>query len=96
MIYVSDIETLCDILAVALPYEYDEHYDRNTETLEITKEGSDIVAYVTEDETEPGVIDVTSYIVENDGLPLCEGIRFDMADPDFDLLDAVDWIKRLF
>lgn len=96
MICISDTGTLFDILTIALPYEYSEHLDKTTETIEITKEDSDIVVYITENETEPGILDVTSYVVESDGLPLCEGISFDLADPDFDILDAVDEIKQLF
>lgn len=96
MICINDTENLFHILTIALPYEYSEHLNKNTETIEITKEDSDIVVYITENETEPGILDVTSYVIESDGLPLCEGIRLDTMDPNFDIRDSVDEIKQLF
>lgn len=96
MITVNDTENLFQILTIALPYEYSEHFNKTTETIEITKEGSDIIVYITEDKTEPETFDVTSYTIESDGLPLCEGIRFDTMDPDFNLKNAINEIKQLF
>lgn len=96
MIIVNDTENLSQILTIALPYEYSEHLNKTTETIEITKEGSDTIVYITEDKTEPETFDVTSYTIESDGLPLCEGIRFDTMDPDFDLKTAINEIKQLF
>lgn len=96
MTCINDTEDLFQFITVALPYEYSEHLNKNTETIEITKEDSDIVVYITENENEPGILDITSYVIENDGLPLCEGIRFDVMDPDFNILDAINEIKQLF
>ena len=96
MITVNDTADLFQLLTIALPYEYDEYLNKTTETIEITKEGSDIIVYITEDETEPETFDVTSYVTESDELPLCEGIRFDIMDPDFNLKNAINEIKQLF
>lgn len=96
MIAINDTADLFRLLTVALPYEYDEHLNKTTETIEITKEGSDIIVYITEDKTEPETFDITSYVIESDGLPLCEGIRFDTMDPDFDLKNTINEIKQLF
>lgn len=96
MISLNDTADLFQLLTAALPYEYDEHLNKTTETIEITKEGSDIIVYITEDKTEPETFDVTSYTIESDGLPLCEGIRFDVMDPDFNLKNAISGIKQLF
>lgn len=96
MTYINDTEGLFQFLTVALPYEYSEHFNKNTECIEITKQDSTIVAYVTEDETEPGILDATSYDTEDDTLPPYGTVRFDIMDPDFNLLDAVNEIKQLF
>lgn len=96
MTCINDTEGLFQLLTIALPYEYSEHLNKNTECIEITKEDSTIVAYITEDETEPGILNATSYDTEyNENSPY--GVaRFDIMDPDFNFLDAVDEIKQLF
>ena len=96
MIAINDIEDLFQILTIALPYEYSEHLNKTTETIEITKEGSDTTVYITENETEAETFDVTSYATESDELPLSEGIQFDAMDPAFNLPTAINEIKQLF
>lgn len=83
-------------LTDTLPYEYSEHLNENTGCIEITKEDSTIVAYVTENKTEPGILDATSYDIE-DNEPSPYGVaRLDLIDPDVNILDAVTEIKQLF
>lgn len=96
MTCTNDTEGLFQFLIVALPYEYGEHLNKTTECIEITKEDSTIVVYVTEDETEPGILNATSYDIECDEDSPYGVARFDIMDPGFNLLDAVDEIKRLF
>lgn len=96
MTCINDTEGLFQFLIVALPYEYSEYLNKNTECIEITKEGSTIVVYVTEDKDEPGAFNATSYDAE-DGESLPYGTSFfDTMDPDFNALDAVNEIKQLF
>lgn len=96
MIPINDAEDLFQFLTAALPYEYCEHIHRNTETIEITKEDSGIVIYITEDETEPGIFNATSYADETDDDPLCEGISWDTALTTTTPADIVNDIKKLF
>lgn len=96
MITINDTEDLFRLLIAALPYEYHEHVYRNTETIEITKEYSDIVVYITEDETEPGIFNAASYADETDDNPLCEGVSWDTALPTTTPADIVNDIKKLF
>lgn len=91
-----NLHTLFSILTASLPYEYSEHLNKNPEYIEITKEDSDIVTYIMEDETEPGILNATSYAIENDDLPPYGVARFDTTDPDYTLIDTVEGIKRLF
>lgn len=96
MTCINDTESLFQFLTVALPYEYSEHLNKNTECIEITKEYSSIVVYVTEDETEPGILNATSYDIEYDENSPYGAACFDIMAPDFNLLDAVNEIKQLF
>lgn len=96
MITINDTEDLLQLLTVALPYEFSEHLNKNTETLKITKEDSSIVVYITEDETEPGIFNAESYASETDSDPLCEGIYWDMALPATTPEGLVNDIKQLF
>lgn len=96
MTCINDTEGLFQFLLIALPYEYSEHLNKNTECIEITKEGSAIVAYITEDETEPGILNATSYDIEHDEDLPYGAARFDIMDPDSNLLDVVNEIKQLF
>lgn len=92
----NNLHILFSTLTVALPYEYSEHLNKNPEYIEITKKDSDIVAYIMDDETEPGILNATSYVVENDSLPPHGTAHFDTTDPDFTLLDTIEEIKQLF
>lgn len=85
-------KTIADIL----PYEYGEHLNENTECIEIIKEDSTIVVYVTEDETEPGILNAASYDTEDDESSPYGAARFDLMDPDLNILDAINEIKQLF
>lgn len=96
MTCINDTEGLFQFLTVALPYEYSEHLNKNTECIEITKEDSTIVVYVTEDETEPSVLNATSYDIEDNESSPYRTASFDTMDPDFNVLDAVNEIKQLF
>lgn len=96
MITINDTEDLFQLLTVALPYEYSEHLNRNTETIKITKENSDIVVYVGEDETEPGIFNAASYASETDDDPLCEGIYWDVALQTTTPAGIANDIKKLF
>lgn len=96
MTCINDTEGLFQFLTVALPYEYSEHLNKNTEYIEITKKDSTIVVYITEDETEPGILNATSYDTEDDEPSPYGTARFDIMDPDFNLLDATNEIKQLF
>lgn len=96
MTCINDTEDLFQFLLVALPYEYSEHLNKNTECIEITKEGSAIVVYITEDETEPGILNATSYDIEHDEDSPYGEACFDIMDPDSNLLNVVNEIKQLF
>ena len=85
-------KTLTDIL----PYEYGEYLIKNTEYIAITKQNSTIVVYVAEDETEPGVLNATSYDTEDDELSPYSTARFDIISPEFNILDVANEIKQLF
>ena len=93
---INDAEDLFQFLTAALPYGYCEHINRNTETIEITKEYSDIVVYITEDETEPGIFNAASYSNKTDDDPICEGISWDTALPTTTPADIANDIKKLF
>lgn len=85
-------KTLTDIL----PHEYGEHLTKDTGYIAITKKDSPIVVYITEDETEPGTLDATSYDTEEEGLSPDVTIHLDITDPDFNIIDAINEIKQLF
>lgn len=96
MITIDNTEELFQLLTVALPYEYSEHLNRNTETIKITKENSDIIVYITEDETEPGIFNAASYGSETADSPLCEGIYWDTALQTTTPAGIANDIKELF
>lgn len=96
MTCINDTEGLFQFLLVALPYEYSEHLNKNTETIEITKEDSTTVVYVTEDETEPGILNAASYNIEYDENSPYGTASFDIMDPNLNLLDVINEIKQLF
>lgn len=96
MITINDTEDMFQFLTVALPYEYSEHLNRATETIKITKENSDIVVYIGEDETEPGIFNAASYADETADDPLCEGIYWDVALPAITPEGIANDIKKLF
>lgn len=96
MITIDNTEDLFQLLTVALPYEYSEHLNKNTETIEITKENSDITVYVEEDKTEPGIFNAASYASETTDTPLCEGILWDVALPTTTPENITNDIKKLF
>jgi hypothetical protein len=96
MITINDAEDMFQFLTATLPHEYCEHIHRNTDTIEITKENSDIIVYIAEDETEPGIFNAASYDNETDDDPICEGISWDTALPTTTPADIVNDIKKLF
>lgn len=85
-------KTLTDIL----PYEYGEHLTKNTEYIAITKKDSPIVVYISEDETEPGTLNATSYNTEEDELSPDVTVHLDIMDPDFNIINTINEIKQLF
>lgn len=78
MITINDTEDLLQLLIAALPYEYSEHLNKNTETIKITKENSDTVVYIEESASEPGILNATAYANETDDDPIYEGIQWDI------------------
>lgn len=96
MITIDNTEDLFQLLTVALPYECSEHLNRNTETIKITKENSDITVYIAEDETEPGIFNAASYAGETADDPLCEGIFWDVALQTTTPETIANDIKKLF
>lgn len=84
-------KTLTDIL----PYEYCEHLTKDTEYIAITKKDSPIVVYITEDETESGTLNATSYDSEEELSPDVT-VHLDIMDQDFNIIDAINEIKQLF
>lgn len=85
-------ETLTD----TLPYEYDEHLTKDPEYIAITKENSPIVVYITEDETEPGTLNITSHNTEEAEPSADITIHIDITTPDFNIIDTNNEIKQLF
>lgn len=92
----DNIHTLFKTLTDTLPYEYGEHLTKDTEYIAITKKDSPTVVYVTEDETEPGTFNATSYDTEEDELSPDVTVHLDITDPDFNVIDAINEIKQLF
>lgn len=89
------LHTLFNILNGCLPYEYDEHLTKDTEYIAITKKDSPIVIYISEDETEPGILNATSYDTEEEPSPY-PTVQLDIIGPDFNITDAINEIKQLF
>lgn len=87
---------LFKILTDTLPYEYGEHLTKDMEYIAITKKDSPIVIYITEDETEPGTLNATSYDTEEDELSPYSTVSLDIMAPDFNIIDAINEIKQLF
>ena len=83
-------------LTDTLPYEYGEHLTKNTEYITITKKDSPIVVYITEDETEPGTLNATSYDTEEEEPSPDVIVHLDIMDSDFNIIDAINEIKQLF
>lgn len=92
----DNIHTLFKTLTDTLPYEYGEYLIKNSEYIGITKKDSTIIVYITEDETEPGIFNATSYDTEEDELTPYGTARFDTTDPDYNILDTINEIKQLF
>lgn len=92
----DNLHILFKTLTDLLPYEYGEYLTKDTKYIAITKQDSPIVAYVTEDETKPGVLYATSYDTENDELSPYSTVLLDIMDPDSNILDAINEIKQLF
>lgn len=92
----DNLHILFKILTDTLPYEYGEHLTKDTEYIAITKKDSPIVVYISEDETEPGTLNATSYDTEEEELSPDITIHLDTTDPDFNLTNAINEIKQLF
>lgn len=92
----DSLHILFKILTDTLPYEYGEYLTKDTEYIAITKKDSPTVVYITEDETEPGTLNATSYDTEEDELSPDVTVHLDIMDPDFNLIDAINEIKQLF
>lgn len=92
----KNLRNLFSIINGCLPYEYDEYLTKDTEYIAITKKDSPIVVYITEDETEPGTLNATSFDTEEDKLPPDITVHLDTMDPDFNIIDAINEIKQLF
>lgn len=92
----DSLHILFKTLADILPYEYGEYLTKDTKYIAITKKDSPIVVYITEDETEPGTLNATSYDTEEDELTPYMTVHLDITDPDFNIIDATNEIKQLF
>lgn len=92
----DNLHILFKTLTDTLPYEYGEHLTKDTKYIAITKKDSPIVVYITEDETEPGTLNATSYDTEEDELSPDITIHLDITDPDFNIINATNEIKQLF
>lgn len=90
------LHILFKTLTDTLPYEYGEHLTKDTEYIAITKKDSPTVVYITEDETEPGTLNATSYDTEQEELSPDTTIHLDITDPDYNTIDAINEIKQLF
>lgn len=90
------LHILFKTLTDTLPHEYGEHLTKDTEYITVTKKDSPIVVYITEDETEPGTLNATSYDTEETELSPYSTVRLDIMDPDFNIIDAINEIKQLF
>lgn len=90
------LHILFKTLTDTLPYEYGEYLTKDTEYIAITKKDSPIVVYITEDETEPGTLNATSYDTEEDKPSPYITVHLDIMAPDFNIIDAINEIKQLF
>lgn len=90
------LHILFKTLTDTLPHEYCEHLTKDTEYIAITKKDSPIVVSITEDETEPGTLNATSYDTEEEELSPDVTVHLDIMDPDFNIIDAINEIKQLF
>lgn len=89
------LHILFKTLTDTLPYEYGERLTKGTGCITITKKDSPIVVYITEDETEPGTLNATSYATEEEPSPDVT-VHLDIMDPDLNIIDAINGIKQLF
>lgn len=96
MVKNDNLHILFKTLTDTLPYEYGEHLTKNTEYIAITKKDSPTVVYISEDETEPGTLNATSYDTEEEELTPDITIHLDITDPDLNIIDAINEIKQLF
>lgn len=92
----DSLHILFKTLTDTLPHEYGEHLTKDTEYIAITKKDSPIVVYITEDETEPGTLNATSYDTEEEELSPDVTVHLDIMAPDFNIIDAINEIKQLF
>lgn len=92
----DSLHILFKILTDTLPHEYGEHLTKDTEYIAITKKDSPIVVYISENETEPGTLDATSYDTEENELTPDITVHLDIMNPDFNIIDAINEIKQLF
>lgn len=92
----DNLHILFKTLTDTLPYEYGEYLTKDTEYIAITKKDSPIVVYITEDETEPGTLNATSYDTEETELLPYATIHLDTTDPDSNIIDSINEIKQLF
>ena len=92
----NNIHTLFKTLVDTLPYEYGEYLAKDTKYIAITRKDSPIVVYITENETEQGTLNATSYDTEEDELSPDVTVHLDIMDPDFNIIDAINEIKQLF
>lgn len=92
----DNLHILSKTLVDTLPYEYGEYLTKDTKYIAITKKDSPIVVYISEDETEPGTLNATSYDTEQDELSPYMTVHLDIMDPEFNIINAINEIKQLF
>lgn len=92
----NSLHILFKTLTDTLPHEYGEYLTKDMGYIAITKKNSPIVAYISEDETEPGTLNATSYDTEQDELSPDITVHLDITGQDFNIIDAINEIKQLF
>lgn len=86
----DNIHILFKTLTDTLPYEYTEELTDNETTIVITKEDSDYDMYISSDSSDTDDFEVTvSY-----GDELVEIYKWDTNDPNPNIIDLIDYIKK--
>lgn len=86
----DNLQLLFTSLNGCLPYEYNETFTDNETTIVITKENSDYDMYIS-----PGSLDTDDFeVTVNYGDEPVEIYKWDTNDPNLNLIDLIDYIKK--